>query len=750
MHVDENLAQGAVRVFARAQVHLVPADHRLLRVTLSSFGQFCPSALAVDAFGALPGEFGDAFLPGFVQVGFLRQVADQRRRQGLAELRAVAVDRDRLDAEVPGGPVRLLAVLHGRRRQHVDGLGDRSGNEALGRSHHRDVAVDAEAADTALSAGVGAVEHRKMLGTDVRGILKRHRAAHELVGLLDLLVGKSQMPQEIEGRVLDFLPRHPKPFPAEIRTHRTGVDQEGDVKGSTGVGFDLADLLLPESKFGERSVIDVRGPLQRAVARRMGDHVVDLLLGISQNPQCVGHRAVDDLEIAAAGQLLELDQREIRLDAGGVAVHHQPDRSGRGNDGRLRVSEAVPFAKLHGPVPALPCRFGKFGNGAVLAAQRNREDGQFLVSGNFAANRPPVVAHDPKHVGGVPFVARKRAELPGHFRRNRVGFTAQDRCQRGAGRPALVGIVADPHVHQQTAEVCVAESQGPEPVRQLGNSLRRKLGHQHRDLQRHRQQPDRVQVLGDVEAAVIVEVQEVYGRKVAGRVVEEHVFRAGVGRPDLSVLGTGVPCIYRVVILNTRVGAGPRRVPYVLPEVLGTDRPRDLVVGPAAQFPVAILFHRLHEGIGHSHRIVGILARDGCIGFRFPIGVVDRKVDFGVSLPGILQHPVDVGLRNHRPSCGNHRFPEPGVPLRVACMFNPAVPASDRLEQILKCPLGCHGSRDEGRHLLLLPNLPVDELLDVGMVHVADDHLGGAARGAAGLDGAGRPVADLEKAHQPA
>src|SRR5262249_39650596 len=58
------------------------------------------------------------------------------------------------------------------------------------------------------------------------------------------------------------------------------------------------------------------------------------------------------------------------------------------------------------------------------------------------------------------------------------------------------------------------------------------------------------------------------------------------------------------------------------------------------------------------------------------------------------------------------------------------------------------GAGDEGGHLLLLDDLPVDELLNVGVVEVEDDHLGGAARGAARLDGAGSAVANLEETHQ--
>ena len=58
------------------------------------------------------------------------------------------------------------------------------------------------------------------------------------------------------------------------------------------------------------------------------------------------------------------------------------------------------------------------------------------------------------------------------------------------------------------------------------------------------------------------------------------------------------------------------------------------------------------------------------------------------------------------------------------------------------------GAGDEVGDLLLLDHLPVDELLDIGMVGVEDHHLGGAARGAARLDGARGAVADLEEAHQ--
>src|SRR4029079_9221271 len=67
-----------------------------------------------------------------------------------------------------------------------------------------------------------------------------------------------------------------------------------------------------------------------------------------------------------------------------------------------------------------------------------------------------------------------------------------------------------------------------------------------------------------------------------------------------------------------------------------------------------------------------------------------------------------------------------------------------RFEVLLVDP----GAGDESRDLLLLLHLPVDELLDVGMVGVDDHHLRRAARGAARLDRARGAVADFQEAHQ--
>ena len=83
------------------------------------------------------------------------------------------------------------------------------------------------------------------------------------------------------------------------------------------------------------------------------DDVVDLGGGVAEPLERHRDRLVDDLHHAAADQLLVLDQRDVRLDAGGVAVHHEADGAGRREHGGLRVAVAEVLAELHRIVPRL-------------------------------------------------------------------------------------------------------------------------------------------------------------------------------------------------------------------------------------------------------------------------------------------------------------------------------------------------------------------------------------------------------------
>ena len=79
---------------------------------------------------------------------------------------------------------------------------------------------------------------------------------------------------------------------------------------------------------------------------------VGLLVSVTQFEEGRGDSVVDDLNHAAAHQLLKLDQRQIGLDSGRIAIHHETDGSGRSEDGYLGVSVAVLFAVGESFVPA--------------------------------------------------------------------------------------------------------------------------------------------------------------------------------------------------------------------------------------------------------------------------------------------------------------------------------------------------------------------------------------------------------------
>ena len=103
------------------------------------------------------------------------------RRERLADLAVVAVDGDRLEAELPGVDVELLDVLDRHVLGQVHRLGDRARDERLDRGHHLHVAavVDGQVAHRTREDG-------QVLGPQVRraehGVVLVH-VRHDLVDL---------------------------------------------------------------------------------------------------------------------------------------------------------------------------------------------------------------------------------------------------------------------------------------------------------------------------------------------------------------------------------------------------------------------------------------------------------------------------------------------------------------------------------------------------------------------------------------
>ena len=195
---------------------------------------------------------------------------------------------------------------------------------------------------------------------------------------------------------------------------------------------------------------------------------------------------VDDLEAAAAGQLLELDQGEVGLDAGRVAVHQEADGSRRGEDRGLRVAVAVLFAQLDRAIPALVSGVDElFGSEGVI-------DGVHAVA---------VHPHHFQHALAVVGISLEGALGSRHFRGQSVRLTGHDGGDRSRHGAALVRVVREALDHQQRAEVGVTQPERAELVAALGDALGGIAGQIDRDLLGEEEDAAGVLVALDVELA---------------------------------------------------------------------------------------------------------------------------------------------------------------------------------------------------------------------------------------------------------
>ena len=186
----------------------------------------------------------------------------------LRALRAVAINRDRLEAKLPALQIDALNLFGGGSLWHVHRLGDCAGEERLRRRHHAHV-------------------------------------AHVLDGALAIL--------RLERAVED----------------------------------------------GEVLVLEAWGTLDRLLLVDVLEDRGDLLSVVAELDERLWDRLVDDLEEAFTDELLVLDQGDVWLDAGRVAVHHERDRSGWRQDRHLCVAEAVLRAEVECSIPGIGCRLGQ-------------------------------------------------------------------------------------------------------------------------------------------------------------------------------------------------------------------------------------------------------------------------------------------------------------------------------------------------------------------------------------------------------
>jgi hypothetical protein len=355
------------------------------------------------------------------------------------------------------------------------------------------------------------------------------------VGGLDLALAEAESGQEIETRIGELLRRDAE-LSHELLAQGPLVEGKLDVEGRRQCLLHLLDRLGGEALLLERGVVDAGRLAQAAVADRIGLDLGDLRRRVAEHAQRFRHRAVDDLEIAAAGKLLELHQREVGLDAGGVAVHHQADGAGGRDHRDLRIAVAVLLAERERAVPGALGMLDQTRIGTGLVVERHRRGRDLLKAGALAVGGAAVIANDAQHVLAILLVAGEGAEDARHLGRGGVAHAGHDGGERARDLPAGIRIVGEARRHQETAEIGVAQAEGAKLEGELCDLFRGELCHQHRDFEHHGPQPHCVLVAVDIEflGCRVAECEQVHRRQIARGVVEEHVFGAriaGANRP---------------------------------------------------------------------------------------------------------------------------------------------------------------------------------------------------------------------------
>ena len=320
----------------------------------------CPLLLpfgagASECFGhSLGGRLLDAKLDlAFLgRCGFRGDGGIALRGERLAQLGTVAVEGHRLDAMPPALLIGVEHVLDRRLVRHVDRLGDGAGEEALRGAHHPDVTHVVDEARSRLAALVGAIEDRQMLFAQERRTLDRHRAADDRIGLVDLALAESERSQKVKPGTAGIRGRDSRPL-QRVFSERPDVERETELEDTRQCRLDLVDVVVHEAAIAQGVAVDVRRALERHRPQHVGEDGSPLVGGVPEVAQGGLDALVGDLEVAAAGQLLEFHQREIRLHPGGVAIHQQPDRAGRGEQCRLSVAVAVSFPVSQRAVPGI-------------------------------------------------------------------------------------------------------------------------------------------------------------------------------------------------------------------------------------------------------------------------------------------------------------------------------------------------------------------------------------------------------------
>ena len=643
----------------------MPADDGLLGVAAAAI-RHAPALGDVAVHDAL-GDLDRPFVRGLRLVELVVAADVVAGREWLRKLRTVTVERNRLDHLFPRVAVRFFDVRDRRVLRHIDRLAQCAADEWLRRRHHVDVGQWADVPRTVLAARGGAVEHRQVLVLEERRAFERHPPADHIGSFLDLRLRKAQrVVQNGVVPVRELRIGHAELLAAELIAQHVLVEDEAYLEGAQQLRFDLGDRLVVEALRLERGLVDVRRAFERVCPFGEDLDRRDLLVVIAQTPQRRLDRLVDDLEVTTTCELLELHQRKVRLDPGGVAIHHEANGAGRSDARDLCVAVARDLADRERVVPRRTRqRPGLLGEERRLMGDRCNRELLVLVVRN-GIRCAPVVAQDAAHVLCVAIVAEERSEFARHLGRSLVRSAGHQCRDRRAPAEAFLRVIRQAEAHEESAHVSVAEAEGPIHVRPSRNLSARELCHQHADLEG--KGPDSAGIGKPFRLempALVQKSREVQRCEIACRVIQKRVLATGITCVDSPISGTRVPFVERRVVLDARIGALPRCEADLLPKICSGNGLVDSAVGTPDQIPRLACVEACEKLVGDAHRVVRVLARDGPVRLGIPIRVVRLDGQLFVALFRVVESVLDVRRRNAGAECRPHRGLQAVVERRI-------------------------------------------------------------------------------------
>ena len=255
-----------------------------------------------------------------------------------------------------------------------------------------------------------------MLSFEIRSPLHRHSTATIIIGGSDFFLCESQRFQHVEIGFIQLRIGQPQLLTAKILTQRIFVERKLNLEGLSQTAFHSCKGRIVEPLPPQGLMVNEWCGLQGLPANAIVHDVLNLRLGISQGVECRWHTLIDDLEIASAGQFFEFDQRKIRFDACGIAIHHKSDRARRSNHRDLRIAVPVGRPQLKRTVPCTTRRHKQRGRAMLRLDSYWCHRQTFIFFRSSIVRGSPMITDDTQHGLAVFGIARERRQFCGHFR----------------------------------------------------------------------------------------------------------------------------------------------------------------------------------------------------------------------------------------------------------------------------------------------------------------------------------------------